>query len=299
MCGSAWRRYGKGVNPADNKVIFSLVLATLGRTQELREFFASLDRQTCRDFEVILIDQNQDDRLRPILEEFDTAFPLRHIRSTVHNLSHARNQGLPLLRGAIVGFPDDDCTYSPTTLEQVRRHFDATPTLGLVSGPATSPQGGFGSGRWTPRSSPLTLDNVWTSTISFTLFIRRTAVEAVGGFDEELGIGSRFGSGEETDYAIRVLRAGYTGHYDTSLRVTHPDKELTPLAAQRAYDYGLGMGRVLRKHAMAPRVSLPYFIRPIGGIFLSLISLRKLRLTYYWRCLRGRIAGYLTDSAAD
>lgn len=41
----------------------SLVVATLGRTAELQKLFQSLNGQSRSDFEVILVDQNADNRL--------------------------------------------------------------------------------------------------------------------------------------------------------------------------------------------------------------------------------------------
>jgi glycosyltransferase involved in cell wall biosynthesis len=280
------------------RMLISLIMATLGRTEELREYFESLDAQTYRSFEVIVIDQNEDDRLEPIIAPFRDRFPIVYIKSPIRLLSHARNQGLPHIKGDIVGFPDDDCVYSKEILQQVHDHFAANPRLGLVSGPAISPEGGFGSGRWTLTSGPLTLENVWTTISSFTFFMRREAVDAIGPYDEGLGIGAKYGSGEETDYAIRILRAGYLGYYDTSFRVTHPDKTLTAVAADRAYLYGLGMGRVLRKHSMAAHIALPYYIRPLGGMLLSLLRGNLMNARYYWGTWKGRVAGYLAPPAA-
>jgi glycosyltransferase involved in cell wall biosynthesis len=42
---------------------FSLIVATIGRTAELRSLFESPAVQTHRDFEVIVVDQNPDDRV--------------------------------------------------------------------------------------------------------------------------------------------------------------------------------------------------------------------------------------------
>jgi len=58
---------------------YSILLATCGRTQELHQFFASLIAQTCRDFQVIVIDQNPDDRLVKELEPYTRQFPLQHL----------------------------------------------------------------------------------------------------------------------------------------------------------------------------------------------------------------------------
>ena len=278
--------------------MISLVTATLGRTVEVRQLFESLAAQSVPDFEVILIDQNADDRLLPLVQEYAGRFPLRHLRPLVKGLSHARNLGLHCAVGEIVGFPDDDCVYPVNVLERVRTHFEQHAGLALVSGPAISPEGDLGSGRWTRQSGPITLANVWTSVISFTFFARRSVLEDVGSFDEHLGLGARFGSGEETDIAIRVLRSGYAGYYDLELNVTHPDKRLTAQAARRAFSYGMGMGRVLRKHSFPAGSTLPYFVRPIGGVLLSLLRARPLHASYYWHTFRGRVSGFLARPAA-
>ena len=49
---------------------FSLIVATLGRTAELRRLLESLAVQTHQDFEVIVVDQNTDDRVSQILAPF-------------------------------------------------------------------------------------------------------------------------------------------------------------------------------------------------------------------------------------
>lgn len=46
---------------------FSLVLGTVERTDELSIFPDSFDSQVYRNFELIVVDQNKDNRLVPIL----------------------------------------------------------------------------------------------------------------------------------------------------------------------------------------------------------------------------------------
>ena len=274
---------------------FSLIVATLGRTEEIRNLLLSLASQTEQDFEVVVVDQNSDERLAPILASFAGQLRLRHLRSDVRNLSHAKNVGLRASKGDVVGFPDDDCIYHANTLEKVSGQFARDSKVTFVSGPAISPSGVLGSGRWAKVSGPVTASNVWTRVIAFNFFSRRAAVLSVGGYDEELGIGGRFGSGEESDLAIRLLRNGGTGHYDFGLRVTHPNKALTRPGVDRAYHYGTGMGRVLRKHGAKPFTVLTFAIRPLGGAVLNLLRLRTLAASYYWMTLRGRMAGYFAD----
>ena len=49
---------------------FSLVLSTINRTDEVRRFLTTLDSQTYRQFELIVVDQNKDGRLLPILKPY-------------------------------------------------------------------------------------------------------------------------------------------------------------------------------------------------------------------------------------
>ena len=275
---------------------FSLITATLNRTIELVALLESLSAQTFCDFEVIIVDQNEGDRLVPILHAFPN-LRLTHLRCTVKALSAARNLGIAACTGEFIGFPDDDCLYQPDTLARVHARFAAEPDLAVLSGPAIASDGQLSSGRWSRSAGQITLMTVWTTVIAFNLFIRRAEVTAVGGFDEALGVGARFGSAEETDLTIRLIRAGRRGVYDPGLRVIHPQKQLTLAATARAFSYGAGLGRVLRKHQVAKLIAWQFFLRPAGGVLWSLARLRLLHVKYYWRTLLGRLSGYFTTIA--
>ena len=101
---------------------FSLVVATLGRTTELQKLLKSLDQQTHRDFEIIVVDQNTDDRLLPVLSTFENRMEVRRLIS-VPGLSRARNVGLGTITGNVVCFPDDDCWYPSDLLARLNQLF--------------------------------------------------------------------------------------------------------------------------------------------------------------------------------
>ena len=275
----------------------SLVVATVGRSEEIRELLAGFAAQPYRDFEVLLVDQNTDDRLVPIVEQFSGQFPVRHIRSDVRNASHARNVGLFAAKGEIVGFPDDDCLYQADTMTRVVEHFDKDPDLTLLGSPCVSSTGELINGRWETESCPITDKTVWTTMAGYSMWIRMEAALAVGGFDPAIGPGTPWGSSEEPDFALRLLRRGYCGWYDVGIGIRHPDKSLTPHAINRAHLYGAGMGRVMRRHSVAAPIALTFFIRPLGGLLLSLGQVRLGNARYYWGTLRGRLFGYLAQPA--
>jgi glycosyltransferase involved in cell wall biosynthesis len=243
-------------------VTFDLVVATVGRTSELRRFLESLDTQTLRDFRVLVVDQNDDDRIAPLIDA-----NVVHLRSAL-GLSRARNAALPHLAADVVAFPDDDCVYRPDLLERV-----AARIRGLDGVVGREPW-------WTTKAAVLTRENLWNRAISFTIFLRREVVERVGPFDETLGLPAS--SGEEIDYLIRALDTGARIDYDPSLVVEHPRKNADVAARD-----GQSVGYLLRKHRYGPGTVARMLVRPAGGILLH-----PRRARFHAATLRGRIRGY-------
>jgi len=179
-------------------------------------------------------------------------------------------------------------------LDHVARAFEDDASLMLLTGPAASPEGGLGSGRWRESAGVITDENVWTSVIEFNLWLRRDVALALGGFDERMGPGTRLGSAEGNDLVLRAVHAAHVARYDPALRVVHPDKRLSEIAVARAAVYGRGLGFALRRHGVAPGVWLPFFIRPLGGVVVSLLKLRPREAGYYAMTLWGRLQGFVT-----
>jgi glycosyltransferase involved in cell wall biosynthesis len=273
-------------------MLVTLIVATLNRVADIDTLLASFCAQNYRRLEIVIVDQNDDDRLIQVIASYADRLDIRHLRSNVQKLSHARNLGISVARGEIIAFPDDDCVYPENVLHRVAAAFRADPELDVLSGPAFSPEGRPGSGRWETASGPVDLENVWTSVIAFNMFLRRTALDQVRGFDERFGVGAEFGSAEETDLVIRALKRGYKCNYDFDLRVIHPDKSVTQVGAARAFVYGTGLGQVLRKHGVPARTWIRFFIRPLGGMVVSLLKMKMLSVAYYWQTFRGRLHGF-------
>jgi glycosyltransferase involved in cell wall biosynthesis len=281
---------------------FSLILATLNRTAEVGYFLQSLDAQTYRNFELIVVDQNPDDRLLEFIEPYQNRFPILHLRSA-KGLSKARNVALKHISGDIVAFPDDDCAYAPQLLQRIAEFFTNHPEWNGAIGRAVDQQGTDSSGRWDDEAGQITPINVWRRGTSFTIFLRQSTVAVLGPFDENLGVGANtpWGSGEDIDYLLRAINAGL--YYDPAITVVHPIQVAQPQVVQpqinedksffKTYAYAMGRGRVLRKHNAPLWFVIYNWGRPLLGVTLSLLQGRLDRVRSYWATFQGRLQGWL------
>ncbi len=275
---------------------FSLIVATVGRADQLQRFLTSVDAQTYRDFELIVVDQNSDDRVMMILASYENKFPIHHLRTQEKGASRARNIGLQHVSGDVVAFPDDDCIYPADLLAMVVRIFDGCPKLDGVAVCSVDEEGRVSNGRLDERSGPINGSNVWARAIEYTMFLREQSVRGLW-FDEGIGpgAGTPLGAGEGTDYLLHLLERGASLHYDADLAVVHASAvpPYDDRALARAYSYGAGMGYVLKKHRRPVWSKTNRLIRPLGGVALSLMGLRIPEAQYRWNTFRGRLRGLL------
>jgi GT2 family glycosyltransferase len=263
-----------------------LLVATVGRTEELERFLDSVEVQGYERVRVIVVDQNADERIAEAVRR--RGLELVHERSQ-QGLSRARNAGLALVEAELVAFPDDDCVYPPGLLERVAERL-RDPGLDGLTGRAEGVDG-RSSASWKSDGATLTDDNLWNRAISFTIFLRRDVVRRVGPFDERLGLGSPepWSSGEEIDYLIRAVRGGARIEYDPSLIVGHPFREDDARIGARD---GASVGYLLRRHDYPARVVARMLVRPLGGVLMSLVRLDGSRARYHLATFRGRVRGY-------
>jgi len=283
-------------------VQLSLIVSTLGRGAELNRLFDSLDAQTFRDFEVIVVDQNDDDRLAEIVAR-PRSFPLQRLHTPrQRGLSHGRNTGLPAARGEFVLFPDDDCWYPPTlfaaAVSQARRA-----RLDLLCGRATDERGRNINGRFRNKAQRVSRGSVWTTQIEWMMLFRRSALEALGGFDENLGVGSQspWQAAEGQDISLRALALGMRCAYDPELCGHHPEinvgrPDATVLA--KAHGYALGMGFVLGRYRFGLLVIAYWMARAWFNAACWALKADFSRARYFMTIASGRFEGWHAGRAA-
>jgi glycosyltransferase involved in cell wall biosynthesis len=280
---------------------FSLVTGTVGRTVELDRLLDSLGKQSCQDFELIVADQNPDDRLLNRLRPYEGRFPIVHLQCSL-GASRARNAGLGVARGSIISFPDDDCWYPEDLLEKVADFFLSNPGFDGLTGRCVDRSGEDSVGRYVKEEGLVSLRDLFRKATAVTMFFTRESTRKVPGFDEDVGPGAEtiYQGAEDLQYLIRLLKAGCRVFYSPRILVYHenPTVGYSPAAAQRGYSYGCGLGRVLRQEGYPRRVMAGPLIRPLGGAIVSLATGRLQKGLYHFAVFRGRLRGWL-DASPD
>ena len=275
---------------------FSLILGTKGRTVELQRFLDCLDQQQYPNLQLIIADQNQDNRLIPILGKVRCVEECRHVRATP-GLSHARNVGLSHARGKILAYPDDDCWYSPGLLARIDEWFHSHPGYSFLSIGVEDENGRQTANNCKHQSCDIDRDNVFHTSVSFSFFVRRNTLTEGVRFNERLGVGAgtAYGSGEDTDYILQLLKRGAKGRYESAFVVHHPDKHTRTgqISVARAIHYNWGHGHLLRKYGFPSGACLWAMLRPLCGA-CAYLSRGKLRISLlYVMNAWGRFMGYL------
>jgi glycosyltransferase involved in cell wall biosynthesis len=277
---------------------FSLVLCTINRTDELARFLESLGRQTHRDYELVIVDQNTDDRLVPVLGAFRPATRIVYLRSAP-GLTRGRNVALGRISGDVVAFPDDDCWYPDDLLQRVSARLQENHNWDGLTGVLVDDPG---------RPKPdmdkepglLTRKNVWRRGNSNSIFLRSSVTAAVGRFDETLGPGaaSPWWAGDETDYLLSAIEKGFRIYYVPTIRVYHPwGPPYSTDRLKRIYHYVAGMGRVLRKHRYpALYVLCRYFLRITAGIVIAVLRGDRNKAVYRWVEVKALFRGYVVGA---
>ncbi len=271
---------------------FSLILATVGRTQELNRLFDSLAAQTYSDFEIVIVDQNTDDRLLPHIAYAGKAgLSVRHLKHHPPNLAAARNAGIAAAQGEWIAFPDDDCWYDPALLQRVAARFSIRP----------APEGVTVS--WAEQGEPPFTAPVlsWKRSAAFrdvpvasiTIFLQRRLLDEIGGFDARFGVGQWFGAAEEHDLMLRALRHGAVIAYEPMAQVHHavtPVQAPTPEACTAARCRARGTGALYAKHRLPPWVILRGLIAPVLRPLMK--GQLGSELSHGMAIVRGRLDGF-------
>ena len=172
----------------------SLIVATFNHGRFLAEALDSAIAQTLKGVEIVVVDDGSTDDTPSVLARY--AGRIRVIRQPNRGLAAARNTGLAAARGTYVSFLDADDVLMPTKLAEQVAVLERAPTVGwtycdvLIETIATgaemraSERFGYHGRRLEGWLFPELVHGNFIPAIA--PLIRRTALDAAGGFDERL-----------------------------------------------------------------------------------------------------------------
>jgi glycosyltransferase involved in cell wall biosynthesis len=188
--------------PGDRQPAVSVVVPCFNGGRYIDQLLACLARQTFQDFELVIVDDGSNDpATRDKLASLDPAIRVFHQSNL--GPGAARNTGFREARAPLVFTLDCDDTIEPQTLELLSNLMkDAPADVGLAFSDLRM-QGA--SEAIIPRGFNA-FDLLFSNTVSAGLMIRKSAWQAVGGYDETMRDGY-----EDWEFPLRIAIAGYRG----------------------------------------------------------------------------------------
>lgn len=188
----------------------TVIIATRNRKEDLRIALRSALAQSVRPEVVVVDDGSSDGSADLIAEEFPEVRLIRHDHSSGYIVR--RNEAARAARGGVIISIDDDAEFiSPRTVGQTLAEFDDE-RVGAVAIPFIEPRKGnvvmqraADERRW-----------ITDCFIGTAHAVRRDVFLALGGYRERL-----VHQGEERDFCIRLLNAGYVVRLGTADPIHH------------------------------------------------------------------------------
>ncbi len=217
----------------------TVIVCTHNHCQILAKALESLAASTLPssvEWEVLVVDNNSNDRTREVVEEYCRRFPghFCYLFVSQPGKSHALNAGIRGARGDVLAFTDDDVTVEPKWLQNLTAPLYSAEWVGV--GGRTLPEKGFTPPRWIPRKSlyalaPLALFDRGPEAIPLAeapfgnnMAYRKAVFEKYGSFRIDLGPcpgGGTPQKSEDSEFGVRLLAACERLRYEPSAVLYH------------------------------------------------------------------------------
>jgi hypothetical protein len=203
--------------------------------------------------------------------------------------SNAKNIGIEYILDKandddIICFPDDDCWYTENTIEMILSFFRNNKCDGLI-GKAFDPQENKDFGFVQFEDSVIVNKRNAHKFFMISMFFKiKIFKDSSLRFDPELGVGAKYGCGEETDLLFDILNNNHKIWYDNNLKVYHLNYEMH---TEQLLSYSYGQGALLKKLIFkykALQVFFAIILRPLfGAIYFALLLKFQKSKRYFLR----------------
>lgn len=190
---------------------YSVIIPVYNRITEVEDLMRSLSQQTCKDFEVIIVEDGSSEPCEEVVKEYEGKVDVKYFFKENEGRSIARNYGMERASGDYFIFFDSDCIIPPVYFDRLNEELEKNP-VDCFGGPDAADEsfsdvqkainysmtsflttGGIRGGsvqleKFTPRT--------------FNMGFSRKVYETVGGFREMFS--------EDIDMSMRIKNAGFS-----------------------------------------------------------------------------------------
>lgn len=226
--------------------MYSIIIPVYNRPDEIEDLLASLAAQTCRNFEVVVVEDGSTVPCREVIEKYAQTIPVKYFFKPNEGRSIARNYGMEHAEGDCFIFFDSDCVIPADYFEKLER-MSAEEPFDCFGGPDAA------DASFTPvqkainhaMTSFLTTGGIRGGKVRLEKFAPRTfnmgftreVYDKVGGFREMFS--------EDIDMSTRIRLAGFSIGLYPELPVYH--KRRVDFRKFLRQVYVFGMSRITLK----------------------------------------------------
>ncbi len=229
---------------------YSIVIPVYNRPDEVNELLAGLCEQTCRDFEVLVVEDGSAVPCREVVESYAGRLDLHYYEKPNSGPGQSRNYGVERASGAYVIILDSDVVLPPDYLAAIdaelaaapcdafggpdRAHPSFTPMQKAINYAMTSffTTGGI-------RGGKKKLDKFYPR--SFNMGVRTAVYRELGGFSD-----MRFG--EDIDFSIRIFLVGWRGRLLPEAWVWHKRRTDLRKFFKQVHNSGIARIHLTKRH---------------------------------------------------
>lgn len=253
---------------------YSFIVPVYNRPDEVDELLQSLTKQTCGDFEVLVVEDGSSVPCKYVVEKYRTLLDVHYFNKPNSGPGQTRNFGAERSKGEYLLILDSDCVLPPGYLaavdEELRlrpadafggpdcAHSSFSPIQKAINYAMTSflTTGGI-------RGGKKKMDKFFPR--SFNMGVRADVYKSLGGFSD-----MRFG--EDIDFSIRVLKGGYVSRLFSKAWVWHKRRSNFRKFFKQVYNSGIARINLYKKYPDSLKiVHLLPAVFTIGVVFLLLV----------------------------
>ena len=219
---------------------FSVIVPVYNRIGEVEDLLKSLAEQSCKDFEVVLVEDGSTERCDQVARKYAEKVDVKYFYKENEGRSIARNYGLERAQGDYFVFFDSDCVIPPDYFATLSRCLDKNP-LDCFGGPDAAHDSFTDMQKAINFSMTafLTTGGIRGGRVQLEKFVPRTfnmgysrkVWETVGGFREMFS--------EDIDMSTRVRKAGFSIGLVREAYVYHKRRVNLRLFARQIYVFGM------------------------------------------------------------